>query len=94
MKPTKNKVFCKDCERTKMLFETEKKAENFIKFNHEEIEAESGYSPIRSYFCIFCGGWHITSLKEKIVISKNEQMFEEYKHEKEKKKVGKSRRKK
>ena len=51
MKPTKNKVFCKDCGRTKMLFETEKKAENFIKFNKEEIEAESGYGPQRSY-CI------------------------------------------
>jgi hypothetical protein len=82
MKPTKNKVFCKDCERTKMLFESEKKAENFIKFNKEEIKAESGYSPERSYYCLFCCGWHITSIKEKIGISKKEKFLEEQKIEK------------
>lgn len=87
MKPTKNSVFCKDCERTKMLFETEKKAENFIKFNNEEIEAESGFSPQRSYYCLFCAGWHVTSIKDKIGLSKKEQRFEQYKQEKEKKKA-------
>jgi hypothetical protein len=76
MKPTKNRVFCKDCERTKMLFETEKKAENFIKFNYEEIEATSGYRPQRSYYCLFCDGWHTTSMKEQIGLSKKEQLFE------------------
>ena len=76
MKPTKNRVFCRDCERTKMLFETEKKAENFIKFNKDEIEAESGYGPQRSYYCLFCGGWHITSIKAQIGPSKKEQIFE------------------
>jgi hypothetical protein len=77
MKPTKNKVFCKNCDRTKILFETEKKAENFIKFNKEEIEAEAGYSPQRSYYCLFCGGWHTTSLKENRGASKKEKMFEQ-----------------
>jgi hypothetical protein len=66
-----------------MLFETEKKAENFIKFNKEEIEFESGYSPQRSYYCVFCGGWHTTSLKEKLNLSRNERMFEQYIQEKE-----------
>ena len=64
MKPTKNRVFCKDCGRSKMLFETEKKATTFIKFNGEDIEKESGFKPERSYFCTFCGGWHVTSKKE------------------------------
>ena len=82
MKPTKNRVFCRDCERTKMLFETEKKAENFIVFNQEEIKEESGIAPQRSYFCQFCGGWHVTSIKEKIGISKNEKLFEDYLKEK------------
>jgi hypothetical protein len=63
MKPTKNKMFCRDYGKTKMLFETEKKAENFMKFNNDEIESESGYSPKRSYYCLCCGGWHITSRK-------------------------------
>ena len=36
MKP-KNRVFCYDCGRPKLLFETEKKALNFIKFNADEI---------------------------------------------------------
>ena len=56
MKPNKSFVYCTDSNRRKMLFETEKKAENFMKFNNEEIEKESGYSPQRSYYCIFCTG--------------------------------------
>lgn len=64
MKPTKNQIFCKDCGKTKMLFESEKKADTFIKFNSDNIRQENGYSPIRSYFCVFCAGWHVTSKKE------------------------------
>ena len=76
MKPTKNKVFCNNCNRTKMLFETEKKAKNFIKFNKEEIEAESGMVPERAYYCEFCGGWHTTHFKEKRGKTRNEKLFE------------------
>lgn len=86
MKPTKNRMFCKDCGRTKMLFETEKKAEGFIKFNSEEIEEISGYSPQRSYYCLFCGGWHVTSIKETFGLSKKEQLFAQYQQEEAKKK--------
>jgi hypothetical protein len=75
MKPTKNKVFCNNCDRIKMLFDTEKKAEIFMKFNNEEIESVSGYSPKRSYYCLFCGGWHTTSIKEQIGLSKKEQLL-------------------
>ncbi|MDR3169022.1 MAG: hypothetical protein LBU27_04620 [Candidatus Peribacteria bacterium] len=50
MKPTKNRVFCGDCGKVKMLFKAEKKAENFIRFNSEEILKEQGTAPIRSYF--------------------------------------------
>ena len=64
MKPIKNRFFCKDCGRIKMLFETEGKAENFIKFNSENIEEETGFKPERSYFCIACNGWHLTHKKE------------------------------
>nr|MBC7614365.1 hypothetical protein [Pseudopedobacter sp.] len=78
MKPTKNRVFCKDCGRVKMLFETEKKAAHFIAFNQEEITMESGIAPQRSYFCQFCGGWHLTSIKEKIGQTKNEKLLEDY----------------
>ena len=77
MKPTKNKYYCKDCGRTKMLFETEKKAANFIAFNQEKISQESEYAPQRSYFCLFCGGWHITSIKEEFGKSKNEKLLEQ-----------------
>ena len=61
MKPVKNRVLCKECGRTKMLFESEKKALNFIKFNSEEIKESKGRAPVRAYFCEFCGGWHVTS---------------------------------
>lgn len=83
MKPTKNRVFCKNCGRSKILFETEKKAQNFIKFNSEEIEAETGYSPQRVYYCVFCGGWHTTSMKETRGTSRNEHLFEEYQKQKQ-----------
>lgn len=61
MKPIKSRIYCPECGRQKILFETEKKALNFIKFNSEEIEEESGRAPIRAYYCEFCGGWHVTS---------------------------------
>lgn len=61
MKPSKNRVFCVDCRRTKMVFDTEKKALLFIKFNSNDIELENGFSPSRAYFCIACGGYHLTS---------------------------------
>ena len=64
MKPTKNRMFCLDCGRVKMVFDTQKRADTFLKFNSEKIQEESGYKPERSYFCIACSGWHLTSKKE------------------------------
>ena len=80
MKPTKNRVYCRDCGRVKMLFETEKQADTFIRFNREEIEERAGYCPARSYFCIICNGWHVTSKKEHgHLISKSEKILGDYK---------------
>jgi ribosomal protein S27E len=79
MKPLKNKVFCYDCGRQKMLFETEVKAQAFMRFNNEEIESVNGYAPIRSYFCNVCGGWHLTSkMGEAYISPKTEKILEEY----------------
>lgn len=64
MKPTKNKIFCIGCKRSKMLFESQAKADNFIKFNSDDIAAQSHKVPTRSYYCSFCCGWHITSVAE------------------------------
>ena len=61
MKPTRNRVYCPDYKGTKMLFATEVKANNFIRFNADEILEETGKAPIRSYYCEMCAGWHITS---------------------------------
>lgn len=60
MKPIKNRIYCKEIGRLKILFITQKKADNFIRFNSEEIQKDTGYSPKRSYFCQVCGGWHVT----------------------------------
>lgn len=65
MKPTKNRYFCPDARRTKMLFETEGSAKRFIQFNSEEILEDEGKAPVRAYYCVACAGWHVTSLKEK-----------------------------
>ena len=61
MKPTKNRFFCLACQRAKMLFPTKSKAENFIKFNHDDIADSSEMVPVRTYYCSFCCGWHVTS---------------------------------
>jgi hypothetical protein len=37
MKPT-HRIFCPDCGKPKMLFETERKAQDFLKWNASEIE--------------------------------------------------------
>lgn len=60
MKP-KHTVYCHECGRNKILFETQKKADNFIKFNSDTIKQENGRKPVRSYYCVTCGGYHVTS---------------------------------
>lgn len=66
MKPTKNHYYCYDCGKTKMLFETEKKALTFIRFNAEEIASHNadGKAPSRAYYCVACLGWHTTGSLE------------------------------
>lgn len=59
MKPTKNRVLCPDCGRAKMLFESESKAKNFIKFNGDDIDSHG--HELRPYYCPACCGWHISS---------------------------------
>ncbi len=58
MKP-KNRVFCPDCGRPKMLFKTEKEALGFIKWNGDDIDTGGG--KLRPYYCAGCCGYHITS---------------------------------
>lgn len=59
MKPKNNRVMCPECFRAKMLFETKKQADNFIKWNGKDIDTHGG--ELRSYFCPACGGYHISS---------------------------------
>lgn len=61
MKPTKNHTYCPSCRRPKMLFETAKEADAFIRFNAGEILEETGKAPVRSYYCPLCCGYHVTS---------------------------------
>ena len=60
MRP-KNRIYCRECGRSKLVFETEKKALTFIKFNADEILEETGRAPSRAYYCQCCGGYHVTS---------------------------------
>lgn len=61
MKPSKNRVHCSGCNRSKMLFNSKEEALRFIEFNASEIKEQNGYAPYRVYFCVFCGGWHVSS---------------------------------
>ena len=65
MNPIRNSVYCTHCKGTKMLFPSEKKAMNFIRFNADEIMEETGKAPVRCYYCESCAGWHITSNSKK-----------------------------
>ncbi|MBR2085314.1 MAG: hypothetical protein IJ879_12180, partial [Muribaculaceae bacterium] len=51
MKPTKNRRYCPDCGRVKMVFETEGSALKFIQYNSDEIMASNGHAPTRAYYC-------------------------------------------
>lgn len=73
MKP-KHRVMCLDCGKLKILFDSESKANNFIKFNAEEIP--HGHL-LRSYYCISCCGWHVSS-HEHHGISKSEIAIYQY----------------
>jgi hypothetical protein len=90
MKPTRNKVYCYGCHRSKMLFESEAKANNFIKFNSDEIKDETGVAPVRSYYCAYCGGYHVTSCKSaeigKRFDRKNQKEITQIHEQKQKKK--------
>lgn len=61
MRPT-NRIMCPDCGKPKMLFETERKANDFIKWNGDELEHGS---ELRAYYCPSCCGWHISHQKYK-----------------------------
>lgn len=78
MKPTRNNVYCPECGRTKMLFDEEHKALNFIRFNSEEMQRENGIAPTRAYFCIACCGWHVTSSEYRQKVSRSEIVIRQY----------------
>ena len=67
MRPTKNRVYCYGSQRSKMLFESKAKADNFIAYNSEGILEENGKAPVRSYYCELCGGYHVTSNPSTVV---------------------------
>ena len=48
---------CPDCGKQKILFESEAKANNFIKFNKDII---NNGDKLRAYYCPACCGWHIS----------------------------------
>lgn len=87
MKP-KNRIYCYGCQKSKMLFDTKERADNFIKFNRDGILEENGKAPVRSYYCEMCGGYHVTSnpsqeigerlnSKEKKIVDKIESLKRE-----------------
>ena len=80
MKPTQNSYFCIDCNRPKMVFSSKEKAERFIDFNADEINEETGRRPVRAYYCIACGGWHITSHE---AVPQKRSLVERYFYEKD-----------
>lgn len=60
-----HRVMCPDCGRSKIQFPTQSKADNFIKWNGDELVSEG--ETLRSYYCPSCCAWHITRNKERKV---------------------------
>lgn len=81
MKPTNNRVYCLGCKHPKMLFETQTKADNFIKFNRDAIASSSEKVPTRSYYCSFCCGWHVTSVEDEGKAEANDRRDENTWHQ-------------
>ena len=77
MKP-KNRILCPDCGRPKILFESESKANNFIKFNAFEIPHGDR---LRSYYCPACCGWHVSSHQYN-GMNRTERMIQRYRWDK------------
>ena len=76
MKP-KNRVMCPDCGRAKMLFETEKEANTFLKFNMESVNP-NGDRTMRAYYCPACCGWHISSHEYKGNNDRTDKLIKAY----------------
>lgn len=77
MKPKHNRRFCIGCHHDKMWFETQAKADNFLKFNRDSIAAVSGKAPTRSYYCSFCCGWHVTSIEDVAMAKERDERDEQ-----------------
>ena len=63
MESVENKIYCNDSGEDKMLFETRGGAKRFIE-KSTGLRYYSDYSPMVSYFCKSCNGWHVKN-KEK-----------------------------
>lgn len=61
MKPSKSRIYCRDCGRMKTVFDSEEAAMRFIQYNKRDIIENSGYAPTRAYYCDLCCAWHVTS---------------------------------
>lgn len=68
---------CPDCGRAKMLFDTEKEANTFLKFNMHEVNPD-GTRTMRVYYCPACCGYHISSHEYKGKNDKTDRLIAAY----------------
>lgn len=54
-------IWCPGASRSKLQFESLRKAESYIRWNSGEIRRESGKAPVRAYYCQECCCYHVTS---------------------------------
>jgi len=80
MKPSKSRVMCPDCGRQKMLFESEKKAQNFLKFNEVAVNPD-GTREMRVYYCPACCGYHISSHQYRGSNKRTDKIIEKYRED-------------
>ena len=61
MNKIKSKVFCEKKGKYRIAFKTREKANFFIEHFDEFVEnSNNELKPVRSFYCVSCGMWHIT----------------------------------
>lgn len=86
MIPVKYRIFCPAAGRAKMSFESEKKANTYLKFNAQDYLEKKGVELARTYYCDSCFLWHVTSSKVKYNLQQSltDRTIDAYKEVKEK----------
>ena len=78
MEPKREKIYCNDSKKNRILFETKAAANHFIK-RCKRVKTKWDYSTMYAYHCKYCKGWHITdNQKHQPILLKMKKFFNSF----------------